>query len=158
SDTSFNETPSSDDTSSDGPSSDETYYYDLIKKPKTTPRKGPTKELLKWYEDTIDEEIAKSKVVAKSKGFTSKPKKVTAHKVVTQMVQTKPFPAKSPVLIRNCILGLAAAHTRACIGNKTFGIKKPKDAIVVDQDIKKKARFEHEKMLLLKLTERHCKK
>ncbi|GJY10992.1 hypothetical protein Tco_0379177 [Tanacetum coccineum] len=61
------ETPSSDDTSSDGPSSDETYYDDSIKKPKTTARKGPKKELLKWYEDIIDEEIAKSEVVVKSK-------------------------------------------------------------------------------------------
>ncbi|GKA46157.1 hypothetical protein Tco_0738953, partial [Tanacetum coccineum] len=29
--------------------------------------------------------------------------------------------------------GLAAAHTWACTGSKTFGIKKPKDAIVAGQ-------------------------
>ncbi|GKC98085.1 hypothetical protein Tco_1168360 [Tanacetum coccineum] len=61
--------------------------------------------------DTTDEDIAEFEVASKSKSSTSKPKKVTTHKVVTQKVQTKAFPAKSPVLIRNCILGLAAAHT-----------------------------------------------
>ncbi|GJZ78369.1 hypothetical protein Tco_0643206 [Tanacetum coccineum] len=34
--------------------------------------------------------------------------------------------------------GLAAAHTWACIGNKTFGTRKPKDEIVADQDKKGK--------------------
>ncbi|GKB81951.1 hypothetical protein Tco_0948846 [Tanacetum coccineum] len=82
---------------------------------------------------TTDEDIAEFKVASKSKSSTSKPKKVTTHKVVTQKVQTKAFPAKSPVLIRNCILGLAAAHTWACTGNKTFGTRKPKDAIVAGQ-------------------------
>ncbi|GJR66015.1 hypothetical protein Tco_0012080 [Tanacetum coccineum] len=53
-----------------------------------------------------------------------------AREVVTQKVQTKAFPAKSPIPIRNCILGLAAAHTWACTGNKTFKRRKPKDAIV----------------------------
>ncbi|GKE13193.1 hypothetical protein Tco_1416744 [Tanacetum coccineum] len=47
SDTSSNETPSSNVTSSDGLSSDKTYYDDSTKKPKTTPSKGPIKELLK---------------------------------------------------------------------------------------------------------------
>ncbi|GKA61100.1 hypothetical protein Tco_0760507 [Tanacetum coccineum] len=85
-------------------------------------------------DDTTDENIEKFEVAAKSKGSTSKPENVTAHKVVTQKVQTKPFPAKSLIPIRNFILGLAAAHTRGCIGNKTFGIRKSKDAIVADQD------------------------
>ncbi|GKA22342.1 hypothetical protein Tco_0708304 [Tanacetum coccineum] len=89
-------------------------------------------------DDTADEDIAQFEVASKSKSSTSKPKKVTAHKVVTQKVQTKPFPAKSPVPIRNCILGLVAAHTWACIGNKTFGTRKPKDAIIADQDKKEK--------------------
>ncbi|GJY98899.1 hypothetical protein Tco_0516329 [Tanacetum coccineum] len=66
SDISFDETPSS-DTSSYGSSSDETYYDDSAKKQKTTNRKGPIKELLKWYDDTTDENIAKFKVAAKSK-------------------------------------------------------------------------------------------
>nr|GEX20075.1 hypothetical protein [Tanacetum cinerariifolium] len=108
SDTSSDETHSFDDTSSDGPSSDETYYDDSKKKPKSTHTKGPTKELLKWYEDKIDEEIAKSEVVAKSKGSTSKPNKVTAPKVVTQKVQIKQFPSKILIPRKNCILGLAA--------------------------------------------------
>ncbi|GJS79046.1 hypothetical protein Tco_0728927 [Tanacetum coccineum] len=82
---------------------------------------------------TTDEDIAEFKVASKSKSSTSKPKKVTAHNVVTQKVQTKAFPAKSPVPIRNGILGLAAVHTWACTGNKTFGTRKPKDAIVVGQ-------------------------
>nr|GEV04430.1 hypothetical protein [Tanacetum cinerariifolium] len=43
-----------------------------------------------------------------------------AHKVVTQKVQTKSFPVKSPVPIKNCILRLAAAHTWACTCNKPF--------------------------------------
>ncbi|GJV31069.1 hypothetical protein Tco_1391469 [Tanacetum coccineum] len=68
--------------------------------------------------DTTDENIAKFEAAAKSKGSTSKPEKVTAHKAVTQNVQTKPFPAKSYVPIRNCILGLAAAHTWACIDSR----------------------------------------
>ncbi|GJW23937.1 hypothetical protein Tco_0037748 [Tanacetum coccineum] len=89
-------------------------------------------------DDTTDEDITQFEVASKLKSSTSKPKKVTAHKVVTQKVQTKPFPAKSPVPIRNCILGLAAAHTWACIGNKTFGTRKPKDAIVADKDRKEK--------------------
>ncbi|GJZ72273.1 hypothetical protein Tco_0636124, partial [Tanacetum coccineum] len=85
-----------------------------------------------------DENIEKFEVASKSKSFTSKPQKVTAHKVVTQKVQTKPFLAKSPIPIRNCIIGLAAGHTWACIGNITFGTRKPKDAIVADQDRKGK--------------------
>nr|GEV06399.1 hypothetical protein [Tanacetum cinerariifolium] len=88
--------------------------------------------------DATNENIAKFKVAAKSKGSTSKLEKVKTHKVATQKVQTKPFPAKTLVPIRNCILGLAAAHTWACIGNKTFGIEKPKDAIVANQDTKGK--------------------
>ncbi|GJS94610.1 hypothetical protein Tco_0801578, partial [Tanacetum coccineum] len=75
SDTSFDETPSSDDRSSGGPSSDETYYDDSTKKPKTTARKGPTKDSLKWYDNTTDEDIAKFEVASKSKGSSSKPKK-----------------------------------------------------------------------------------
>ncbi|GJW66526.1 hypothetical protein Tco_0120950 [Tanacetum coccineum] len=82
---------------------------------------------------TVDVDIAELEVASKSKSSTSKPNKVTAHKVVTQKVQTKAFPAKSPVPIRNCILGLAAAHTWACTGNKTFRTRKPKDAIVAGQ-------------------------
>ncbi|GKF05849.1 hypothetical protein Tco_0036517, partial [Tanacetum coccineum] len=84
-------------------------------------------------DDTTNKNIAKFEVVAKSKGSTSKPENVTAHKVVTQKVQTKTYPAKSPIPIRNFILGLATAHTWGCIGNKTFGIRKQKDAIVADQ-------------------------
>nr|GEY91703.1 hypothetical protein [Tanacetum cinerariifolium] len=63
---------------------------------------------------TTSEDIAEFKVASKSTSSTSKPKKVTVHKVVTQKVQTKAFPVKSPVPIKNCILGLAAAHTWAC--------------------------------------------
>ncbi|GJS53091.1 hypothetical protein Tco_0626453 [Tanacetum coccineum] len=66
-------------------------------------------------DDTTNENIAKFEVASKSNSSTSKLEKVTTHKVVTQKVQTKPFPAKIPVLIRNCILGLAAGHTWACI-------------------------------------------
>ncbi|GKD22555.1 hypothetical protein Tco_1224258 [Tanacetum coccineum] len=62
-------------------------------------------------DDTADEDITEFEVTSKSKSSTSKPKKVTAHKVVTQKVQTAAFPAKSLVPIRNCILGLIAAHT-----------------------------------------------
>nr|GEX44819.1 hypothetical protein [Tanacetum cinerariifolium] len=79
---------------------------------------------------TADEDIEELKVASKSKSSTSKPKKVTTHKVVTQKVQTKAFPAKSPIPIRNYILGLVAAHAWARNGNKTFGTRKPKDAIV----------------------------
>ncbi|GJW91752.1 hypothetical protein Tco_0169305 [Tanacetum coccineum] len=85
-------------------------------------------------DDTADEVIIQFEVASKSKSSTSKPKMVTAHKDVTQKVQTKPFLTKTLVPIRNCILGLAAAHTWAGIGNKTFGTRKPKDAIVADQD------------------------
>ncbi|GJT21865.1 hypothetical protein Tco_0891802 [Tanacetum coccineum] len=46
-DTSYDETPSFDDTSSNGSSSDETYYEDSTKKSKITARKCPIKELLK---------------------------------------------------------------------------------------------------------------
>ncbi|GJT38841.1 hypothetical protein Tco_0938706 [Tanacetum coccineum] len=60
---------------------------------------------------TADEDIAELDVASKSKSSTSKPKIVTTHKVVTQKVQAKAFPVKSPVPIRNCILGLPAAHT-----------------------------------------------
>ncbi|GJV41288.1 hypothetical protein Tco_1419728 [Tanacetum coccineum] len=82
---------------------------------------------------TTSEDIAEFEVASKSTSSTSKPKKVTTHKVVTQKVQTKAFPVKSPVPIKNCILGLAAAHTWACTGNKTFGTRKQKDAIVAGQ-------------------------
>ncbi|GKA49366.1 hypothetical protein Tco_1559175 [Tanacetum coccineum] len=84
-------------------------------------------------DDKTDEDIVEFEVTSKSKSSTSKPKKVTTHKVVTQKVQTKAFSAKSSVPIRNCILGLAATHTWACIGNKTFGTRKLKDAIVAGQ-------------------------
>ncbi|GJV99721.1 hypothetical protein Tco_1554973 [Tanacetum coccineum] len=127
SDTSSDETPFFDDTTYDDPSSDETYYDDSTKKPKTTDKKGPTKELLDWYDDTTDENIAKFKVIAKSKGSTSKPKKVIAHKVVTQKVQTKPFLAKIPVPIRNCVSGLVAAHTCACIDSRLESRKSAMD-------------------------------
>ncbi|GJV63154.1 hypothetical protein Tco_1473982 [Tanacetum coccineum] len=63
------------------------------------------------FDDTTDENIVQFEVASKSKSSTSKPEKVTAQKVVTQNIQTKPFPAKSPVPLKNCILGLAAAHT-----------------------------------------------
>ncbi|GJR78182.1 hypothetical protein Tco_0148967 [Tanacetum coccineum] len=82
---------------------------------------------------TTTEDIAEFEVASKSTSSISKPKKVTTHKVVTQKVQTKAFPVKSPVPIKNCILGLAAAHTWACTGNKTFGTRKQKDAIVAGQ-------------------------
>ncbi|GJY82585.1 hypothetical protein Tco_0495961 [Tanacetum coccineum] len=82
---------------------------------------------------TTSEDIAEFEVASKSTSSTSKPKKVTTHKVVTQKVQTKAFPVKSPVPIKNCILGLAAAHTWACTSNKTFGTRKQKDAIVAGQ-------------------------
>ncbi|GJQ92360.1 hypothetical protein Tco_0003499 [Tanacetum coccineum] len=77
SDRSSDEVPSSDDTSSDGPSSDETYYDDTTKKPKTTARKGPTKELLKWYDDTTDDNITKFEVAAKSKDSRLESRKLT---------------------------------------------------------------------------------
>ncbi|GJU28855.1 hypothetical protein Tco_1172444 [Tanacetum coccineum] len=91
-----------------------------------------------YSDDPADEDIAQFEVASKSKSSISKSKKVTSHKVVTQKVQTKAFPTKSLILIRNCILGLAADHTWAFISNKTFRTRKPKDAIVVDQDIKGK--------------------
>ncbi|GKE04453.1 hypothetical protein Tco_1396471 [Tanacetum coccineum] len=58
-------------------------------------------------DDTTDENIAKFEVASKLKSSTFKPEKDTTHKVVTQKVETKPFPAKNPIPIRNCILGLA---------------------------------------------------
>nr|GEV89171.1 hypothetical protein [Tanacetum cinerariifolium] len=106
------------------------------------------KKMLERHENKpnkVDEDITEFEVASKSKSFTSKPKKVTAHKLVTQKVQTKAFPAKSPVLIRNCILGLAATHTWACTGNKTFETRKPKDAIVAGQARKGKIRLESRK-------------
>nr|GEY90435.1 hypothetical protein [Tanacetum cinerariifolium] len=87
---------------------------------------------------TTSEDIAEFEVAYKSTSSTSKPKKVTAHKVVTQKVQTKAFTVKSPVPIKNFILGLAATHTWACTGNKTFGTRKQKDAIVAGQAKKRK--------------------
>ncbi|GJT24689.1 hypothetical protein Tco_0894626 [Tanacetum coccineum] len=102
----------------------------MLERQENKPNETPSSD------DTTDEDIAEFEVASKLKSSNSKPKKVTAHKVVTQKVQTKAFPAKSPVPIRNYILGLAAAHTWACIGNKTFGTRKPKDAIVSGQDKK----------------------
>nr|GEU55308.1 organelle RRM domain-containing protein 6, chloroplastic-like [Tanacetum cinerariifolium] len=87
---------------------------------------------------TTNEDIAEFEVASKSTSSTSKPKNVTAHKVVTQKVQTKAFPVRSPVPIKNCILGLAAAHTWACTCNKIFGTRKQKDAIVAGQAKKEK--------------------
>ncbi|GJZ99595.1 hypothetical protein Tco_0672146, partial [Tanacetum coccineum] len=78
-------------------------------------------------DDTTDKNIAKFEVVAKSKGSTSKPENVTAYKVITQKVQTKTFPAKSPIPIRNFILGLAAAHTWGCIDSRLESRKSAKD-------------------------------
>ncbi|GJS09262.1 lysophospholipid acyltransferase 1-like protein [Tanacetum coccineum] len=88
------------------------------------------KEMLERQENKPKKEF---EVASKSTSSTSKPKKVTTHKVVTQKVQTKAFPVKSPVPIKNCILGLASAHTWACTGNKTFGTRKQKDSIVAGQ-------------------------
>ncbi|GJS16012.1 hypothetical protein Tco_0410484 [Tanacetum coccineum] len=109
---------------------------------KVKPQSNPVKEKpiieIPSSNDSADENIAKFEVASKSKSSTSKPEKVTTHKVVTQKVQTKPFLAESRVPIRNCILGLAPAHTWACIGNKTFETRKPKDAIVADQDRSRK--------------------
>nr|GEU32111.1 hypothetical protein [Tanacetum cinerariifolium] len=87
------------------------------------------KKMLKRKENkpNKDENITKFEVVAKLNGFTSKPEKVTTHKVVTKNVQTKPFPAKSPVPIRNFILGLAAAHTWACIDSRLGSRKSAMD-------------------------------
>ncbi|GKA33949.1 hypothetical protein Tco_0720378 [Tanacetum coccineum] len=62
---------------------------------------------------TADEDIAEFEVASKSKSFTSKPKK-----------------------------GLVTAHTWACTSNKTFGTRKPKDAIVAGQAIKGKKKIE----------------
>ncbi|GKA49136.1 hypothetical protein Tco_0742094 [Tanacetum coccineum] len=82
---------------------------------------------------TTNEDIAEFEVASKSTSSTSKPKKVIVHKVVTQKVQTKAFPVKIPVPIKNCILGLAAGYTWACTGKKPFGTRKQKDAIVAGQ-------------------------
>ncbi|GJY93822.1 hypothetical protein Tco_0509604 [Tanacetum coccineum] len=100
---------------------------------------------------TTSEDITEFEVASKSTSSTSKPKKVTAHKVVTQKVQTKAFPIKIPVPIKNCILGFAAVHTWACTGNKTFGTRKQKDAIVAGQARKgkKKDISRHRKIPIL---------
>ncbi|GKA27108.1 hypothetical protein Tco_0713276 [Tanacetum coccineum] len=66
------------------------------------------------------------------------PEKVATHKVVTQKVQIKSFPAKSPVPFKDLPTSLCNNSYIACIGNKTFRIRKPKDAIVADQDRKGK--------------------
>ncbi|GKE15618.1 hypothetical protein Tco_1423195 [Tanacetum coccineum] len=103
-------------------------YKEMLERQENKPNKEtPTSD------GTANEDIAEFEVASKSKSSTSKLKKVTAHKVVTQKVQTKAFPTKSPVPIRNCILGLTATHTWACTSNKTLGTRKPKDAIVADQ-------------------------
>nr|GEX17167.1 hypothetical protein [Tanacetum cinerariifolium] len=77
-------------------------------------------------DDTADENIAKLKAASKSKGSTSKPE-------------------------QECILGLAAAHTCACIGNKTFGTRKTKDAIVADQDRKGKKKVRTRGIVVVQL-------
>ncbi|GJV10594.1 hypothetical protein Tco_1352135 [Tanacetum coccineum] len=70
---------------------------------------------------TADEDIAELEVASKSKSSTSKPKK-----------------------------GLAAAHTWACTGNKTFGTRKPKDSIVADQARKGKNKVYNQSTNLFK--------
>ncbi|GKE49586.1 hypothetical protein Tco_1480844, partial [Tanacetum coccineum] len=72
------------------------------------------------------------------KRFHLKATKVPSQKFVPQKVPSQPFHAKSLTPIRNCILGLASTHTWACIDNKTFGIGKPIDEIITDQDSKGK--------------------
>ncbi|GJY01688.1 hypothetical protein Tco_0359840, partial [Tanacetum coccineum] len=64
---SSDDTTSFDHTSYDDLSSSETTSDDTTKKPNITARKGPTKELFKWYDDIIDEDIAQFEVLAKSK-------------------------------------------------------------------------------------------
>ncbi|GKC85454.1 hypothetical protein Tco_1141171, partial [Tanacetum coccineum] len=71
----------------------------------------PNKET-PFYDDTTDEDIAEFEVPSKSKSSTSKSRKG----------------------YRNCILGLVAPPTWSSIGNKIFGTRKPKDAIVTGQD------------------------
>ncbi|GJX12758.1 organelle RRM domain-containing protein 6, chloroplastic-like protein [Tanacetum coccineum] len=101
---------------------------EMLKRQENKPKKETPSS-----DGTTSEDIAEFEVASKSTSSTSKPKKVTPHKVVTQKVQTKAFLVKSPIPIKNCILGLAAAHTWACIGNKTFGTRKQKDSIVAGQ-------------------------
>ncbi|GJR99917.1 hypothetical protein Tco_0316426 [Tanacetum coccineum] len=48
---------------------------------------------------------------------------------------TPQFQAQKGSRSKNCH---ASAHTWACIGNKTFGIRKPTNGIVADQDSKGK--------------------
>ncbi|GJU78094.1 hypothetical protein Tco_1275164 [Tanacetum coccineum] len=95
----------------------------MLERQETKPQKETS-----FDDDTADEDIADFEVSSKSKISTTKAKKVTGHKPIT-----KAFPAKIPVPIRNCILGLAAPPTCASIVNKTFGIRKLKDAVVVDR-------------------------
>ncbi|GKB81229.1 hypothetical protein Tco_0948124 [Tanacetum coccineum] len=79
SDTSFDD-PTYDDITSDDPTSDDTTYAQ-----KTTARLGPPTELLKWYNDTIDEDIPQFQLPTKhsmSKGSISKPQKSPTYGIV----------------------------------------------------------------------------
>ncbi|GKA93960.1 zinc knuckle CX2CX4HX4C containing protein [Tanacetum coccineum] len=71
-------------------------------------------------------------VLAPNKKFVAT--KPQGPKIPAQNVPPKEFPTKRPLPIRNCILGLAAIYNWACIGNETFGIKKPTDCLGAIED------------------------
>ncbi|GKC22671.1 hypothetical protein Tco_1024821 [Tanacetum coccineum] len=155
--------PTCDDTTSDDPYSDNTTSDDITYAPKTTARKGPPKELLKW-DGITDKDISQFQVAAKHsklKGYTSKPLKVlglaSAHtwacignktfglmrtflnfKSQQNIPSQKVPPPSHKRFHLKATKGLASTHTWACIDNKTFGIGKPIDGIISDQDSKGK--------------------
>nr|GEV25939.1 hypothetical protein [Tanacetum cinerariifolium] len=75
---------------------------------------GPSKALLKWYDDATDEDIEEF-MFSKSGG-----KKVQRPKNPTPTVIVK-----IPIPIKNCVLRLSNVKPWDCIVKKSFGVKKP---------------------------------
>ncbi|GKC95489.1 hypothetical protein Tco_1160931 [Tanacetum coccineum] len=100
--------------------------YGLFKKDIIS-SKGPSKQLLKWYDDTTNEDIPEfrfSKLgVVKAKAKASKAYGSSASKNPPLTVIVK-----SPVLINNWTLGLENVETWDSIVKRNFGVRKPPTA------------------------------
>ncbi|GJV76814.1 hypothetical protein Tco_1508398, partial [Tanacetum coccineum] len=101
-------------------------------------------EELTSHEVSSDDEVSSEEEVtaSNSKVYTSSASKALKASTSKNSKVSTSSASKSKASTSS----LAAAHTWACVGNKTFGIRKPKDAIVADQDIKgKNSRLESRK-------------
>ncbi|GKE94467.1 hypothetical protein Tco_1579322, partial [Tanacetum coccineum] len=112
--------------------------YDTSSDKNISSSKCPYKELLKWYDDSTDKDIPEfkfSKSTTKGKASNSIACKLKASNSIalpTPRNPPQPFTVKSPVAIRNCLIGLENVETWDMILKKTFEVRKPIVGSVAD--------------------------